>query len=183
MTATMSRKQERVSLEPDSLSTRDRLILRPQPEFVLPVLKRSRRSLYARFASWALLVFGLAFTVVIAIIGSKGQEISFLPLVALTVASGLFQLMSVIAGNTANRPDPNLVKTVARRLIILQGQTAGATERAQRALELVDIKDSRQELGILSVQLSQLHEHLIESLETWRDLSPDLFVQEGQNGG
>jgi hypothetical protein len=179
----MARKQERVSPESGDLSARDRLILRPQPELVLPVLKPSSQSLYAKFASWTLLSFGLALTVVIAIIGSKGQQISLLPLVALTVSSGLFQLMSVIAGNTANRPDSNLVKTVARRLLILQAQAAGATERAQRALELVDIKDSRQELGILSVQLSQLHEHLVESLETWRDLSPDLFIQEDQDGG
>ncbi len=122
---------------------------------------------------------GLGTTTVIAFLGAQGEVIAVLPVIALTVISGIFQVASVVAGNSANRVDSNLVKTVVRRLIAVQLRVMDATRAAERGREQASNQRERLALGTLSVELSHVQDHLGDSIQTWRDLRPELFEQEG----
>jgi len=159
-------------------------VLIPPPDVELPQLRPpARERLGRQAASWSLLVAGLASTTVLAVIGTQGQAIAALPIIALTVISGIFQVASVVAGNSANKVDPNLVKTVVRRLTAAQLRVITATRAAEQGRQQSTNHRDRLALGTLSVELSHVQDHLGDSIQTWRDLRPELFEEGGTNGG
>jgi hypothetical protein len=85
--------------------------------------------------------------------------------------------MSVIAGNGASKVDPNLVRTLARRLLKLQQRVSDARQLTERTFDEASSKADRATLGQLSISISAVEDHLVESVETWRDLNPELFKE------
>lgn len=160
-------------------------VLIPQPDTELPRLRgTSPHRLGRQATSWSALVVGLLFTLVVAYLGTDGGTgDALVPILAVTVASGLFQVVSVIAGNSANKVDPNLVKNIARRLLAAQIRVNSATLAAEQGQQSSNASGSRVALGLISVELSHVQEHLGESILTWRDLRPDLFEEGSADGG
>lgn len=156
-------------------------VLVPPPDVQLPEILPAKPQKTQQYASWGFLVIGLSLTIVIAAIGARADTISVTTVIALTVCSGLFQVLGVYVGNRAGRLDPSHVRTLARRLLTLQYRTAAATALAEHVFENAKPAE-RATLGRLSTDLSYINDHLIESVETWRDLRPDLFSREERNG-
>ncbi|XVS65780.1 hypothetical protein ACQPYE_06895 [Actinosynnema sp. CA-299493] len=135
-----------------------------------------------RIASWVLLAVGLLLTLVIAIVGSQGATLALLPALALTAASGLFQVMSVVTGNRAGKLDPKHVRTLVRDSISMQERMMQARVIAERGYENAKNQGDKSMFGQLSVNMSIMEDHLVSSIEMWRDLNPEIF-EKGDDGG
>jgi len=123
------------------------------------------------------MVVGLGFTIVLAVVaadpaGSTGTVLS----VAVAVAAGLFQIASVVVGSRKRAPDPILVKVLSRRLVQLESRVHRSLELTEEDVDRQRLGADPQNLGEISVHLSYVQEHVVESLEAWRDLSPELFL-------
>ena len=165
-----------LSEPPDSPNDNDDDVLIPESDLNLPVVATPKsRDRLRQSLSWLSLALGLGLTVVIAVVGSQGKSIDLTSIIALTVVSGIFQVASVIVGNSGSKLDPTLVRAVSRRLLKAHGRAAAATHEAEIGYENARSAKEKVVLGKLSVELSLIDEHLIDSIETWRDLRPDLF--------
>ena len=133
--------------------------------------------LTASFLSWTLMVVGLGFTIVLAVVAAGSPTTgTMLSSVAVAVAAGLFQIISVVAGSRTRAPDPVLVKALSRRLVQLSLNVHQSLELTEEDVDRQRLGEDPQNLGEISVHLSYVQEYLTESLEVWRDLSPELFL-------
>ena len=142
-------------------------------------LREARRWqwLTASCLSWTLMVVGLGFTIVLAVVAADSPTTgTVLSSVAIAVAAGLFQIISVVAGSRTRAPDPILVKVLSRRLVQLSSNVHRSLELTEEDVNRQRLGTEPQNLGEISVHLSYVQEHLAESLEAWRDLSPELFL-------
>jgi hypothetical protein len=137
------------------------------------------RALGWKVASALLFVLGLAGTIVVAYLGVDDDPgLDVVTAVTLTAFSGIFQILSVIFTIIAARPDPNLVRNVSRRLSNVQARLGEAVTVAEVGVQQARSKPEQVVVGRLSVSLSVLQDHVYESMQTWRDLSPELFERE-----
>ena len=124
------------------------------------------------------MVVGLGFTIVLAVVAADSAYSTgtVLSSVAVAVAAGLFQIISVVVGSRTRAPDPILVKVLSRRLVQLESRVHRSLELTEEDVDRQRLGADPQNLGEISVHLSYVQEHVVESLEAWRDLSPELFL-------
>jgi hypothetical protein len=101
-----------------------------------------------------LLLIGLGFTVVLAILGSREDPTSPLAIISLVVAAGIFQVMSVLAGARARTADPVLVKNLTRQLLTMAKMANVSVQMAESDLQNKRRGEDPVHLGELSVHLS-----------------------------
>lgn len=155
--------------------------LRPPAELALARLKpiSRARNRWIRVGSWALLAAGLGLTVVIAYMGtSKDGTLAVVPAIALTASSGLFQVISVVVGKNEGKLDARHVRGMARISLHLQAKVVQSKVLAEQAFQDPEKHDARGTLGLLSVNLSHMEDYMVQSVETWRDLNPEIFEED-----
>lgn len=163
--------------------------LAPIDELGLADIRRARDQRANRIKwSWWLLGTGILFTVLLAVAGVIGSGLGIFAAASLTLVSGLFQVLSVIAagGREVSEEFVRMQLVNGTRLSSRLNATREMVENAYK--RGTNAEERRLTLGHVSTTFVHLQDYSEMSVRGWMEIRPDIILNNGhprqsQEGG